>query len=118
MNELWSSKLGELITQYDDLIEEEYKPRLKKPSREDQAAIKALLSPKINQKLVFHVVQLLNEAANQLDKLTIRWVKAHVDDSALHRGNAFAEVHWGCNHYEFGRGVVISCDFQQTSNTT
>ena len=43
MNELWSSKLGDLITQYDDLIEEEYKPRLKKPSREDQAAIKALI---------------------------------------------------------------------------
>ena len=59
---------------------------------DSQAAIKALLSPKINQKLVYHVVQLLNEAASQLDKLTIRWVKAHVDDSALHRGNAFADA--------------------------
>ena len=43
MNELWSSKLGDLITQFDDLVEEEYKLRLKKPSREDQATIKALI---------------------------------------------------------------------------
>ena len=42
MNELWTLKLGDLLEQYDNIIEEEYLQRLKKPSREDQARIKSI----------------------------------------------------------------------------
>ena len=58
---------------------------------DSQAAIKTLMAPRINQKLVYHVTQLLNEAADNLESLSIRWVKAHVDGSEQHRGNAFAD---------------------------
>ena len=59
---------------------------------DSQACIKALDSYKTKSKLVYHTIQLLNEASNCLDKLTIRWIKAHLDDSELHRGNAFADA--------------------------
>ena len=35
MNELWCLKLSDLIDQYDDIIEEQYQQRMKKPSKED-----------------------------------------------------------------------------------
>ena len=38
-------------------------------------------------KLVYQAVKALNNAARLLDRLTIRWVKAHVDKSKEHRGN-------------------------------
>ena len=59
---------------------------------DSQACIKALESFRTKSKHVHHTVQLLNEASNCLDNLTIRWIKAHLDDSELHRGNAFADA--------------------------
>merc|ERR1712110_205508 len=53
--------------------------------------IKAIGSHKINSKTVYKAVQTLNNAARIVDNLTIRWVKAHQDDSILHRGNYFAD---------------------------
>ena len=41
--------------------------------------------------MVYKAVQTSNLAAQKLDLLRIRWVKAHLDDSELHRGNAFAD---------------------------
>ena len=58
---------------------------------DSQACIKALGSYKIRSKMVYKAVQTLNLAANKLELLKIRWVKAHLDDSELHRGNAFAD---------------------------
>ena len=43
-------------------------------------------------KIVHKTVQALNQAASCLpDGLKVRWVKAHVDGSDQHRGNAFAD---------------------------
>merc|ERR1712110_1110947 len=53
--------------------------------------IQALGNHKIKSKTVFKAVQTLNNAARIVDNLTIRWVKAHQDDSILHRGNYFAD---------------------------
>ena len=44
MNELWCLKLQDLIEQYDDIIEEQYKQRIKKPTKEDQIVIRKLVA--------------------------------------------------------------------------
>ena len=58
---------------------------------DSQACIKALGAPVMTSKLLYHTVQTLNEAAKHYD-ITIRWIKAHLDDSIQHRGNAFADA--------------------------
>ena len=45
----------------------------------------------MKSKLLYHTVQTLNEVAKTFD-ITIRWIKAHLDDSVQHRGNAFADA--------------------------
>ena len=56
------------------------------------ACLKGLASNRIKLKIVYKTVQALNAAAKLLPGgLTLRWVKAHVDNSDQHRGNAFAD---------------------------
>ena len=59
---------------------------------DSQACIKALDHHKVKSKLVQRTVDSLNQAAKTMNSLTIRWVKAHLDDSVLHRGNFFADA--------------------------
>ena len=42
--------------------------------------------------MVWKTIQTLNSAARQVSSLKIRWVKAHLDNSILHRGNYFADA--------------------------
>ena len=57
------------------------------------ACLKGLASIKLKSKIVHKTVQALNNAAKFLPGgLTLRWVKAHVDGSDQHRGNAFADA--------------------------
>ena len=58
---------------------------------DSQACIKAVDHHKIKSKMALKTVTALNRAGSVLDRLTIRWVKAHLDDSQLHRGNHFAD---------------------------
>ena len=58
---------------------------------DSQATLKALDHHKIRSKTALRAANALNTAASVVDKLTIRWVKAHLDDSQLHRGNHFAD---------------------------
>ena len=56
------------------------------------SSIKAIDNHKVKSKLVWKAIQALNNASKKVDSLQIRWVKAHLDDSILHRGNYFADA--------------------------
>ena len=59
---------------------------------DSQACIYGLASSRISSKTVQKTISALNESAKVLKNgLTIRWVKAHVDQSDNHRGNVFAD---------------------------
>ena len=56
------------------------------------SSIRAFDHHKVTFKAVWKGIQTLNNAAKQVSSLRIRWVKAHLDDSILHRGNFFADA--------------------------
>ena len=58
---------------------------------DSQAAIKALQANVTTSTLVKETVFSLNNLA-QFIKVTIRWVKAHVEDSVAHKGNIMADT--------------------------
>ena len=58
---------------------------------DNQATLGALRNVWIKSKLVKETIDLLDKAAQCCPLLTIRWVKAHVEGSVAHKGNAKAD---------------------------